>query len=229
MDLQRREFLHLFGELLAGLALAPSPAVFCRDDLYLNRRLGVAFTRPPGWEYMRVAQMGEMQKGQILDLPETTAQYVLDRMDLPVVAMTYSVGEGHEPSLGIQWWRAELEPPPDPAEELLRQHFPQRAPERERTFPPALRIIRRDWGQSRTFLREFRCSSLPTETVVSGYPAAQYTAHYWHQHEDLPESLRVVTRTIAIHHGPLFHLIRLHDAAGGNADFNPFLASIALA
>lgn len=224
MEYPRREFLRQFGSLLATLAVGPSSAVHCRDHVYLNRRLGFAFEPPPGWNFTQVADMGEMQAGQLLDALASVNQWILENMDLPVVALDRREdGPG-----GIQWWRSELDHY-DPAEEILRAAFPRQGPDPELNFSPAMRIVRRDWNYSRCYLKEFRCSELPEECSIDGFPAARYTASYQFEHVSLPQPTRIRTHSIAIEHNALYHLIRLHETEENPLDFSPFLASIRLA
>ena len=66
MKLERRQFLAIFGGLLAELATSRSPAVYQNGRVYINRRLGLACSGPDGWSFVRLAEMGEIQKGQLL-------------------------------------------------------------------------------------------------------------------------------------------------------------------
>ncbi len=224
MEFPRRKFLHLFGGLLTTLAVGPSSAVHCRDQLYLNRRLGFAFQPPLGWTFTQIADMGEMQAGQLLDVPANVNQWILENMDLPVVALELKQGG----TGGIQWWRSELVYH-DPAEQLLREAFPRLGPDPELKFSPAMRIVRRDWNLSRYYLQGFRCGQLPEECSIDGFHSARYTASYQFDHKLLPKPTKIRTQSIAIEHNSLYHLIRLHDSEENPLDFTPFLASIHLA
>lgn len=224
MEYPRREFLRQFGGLLATLAVAPSSAVHCRDELYLNRRLGFAFEPPLGWTFVQVADMGEMQAGQLLDVSANVNEWILENLDLPVVALEWR----HGGAGGIQWWRSELDPH-DPAEEILRAAFPRHDPDPELKFSAAVRILRRDWNFGRSYFRSFRCSQLPEECSIDGFPAARYTASYLFNHKLLARPTKIRTHSIAIEHNALYHLIRLHDTEEKPLDFSPFLASVRLA
>jgi hypothetical protein len=224
MEYPRREFLRLFGGLLASLAVGPSPAVHRRDELYLNRRLGFTFQQPPDWTFVQVADMGEMQAGQLLEVPTDVNQWIMESMDLPVVALEWK----HGGPGGIQWWRSELVYH-DPVEDMLRESFPRSGPDPELSFSPAMRIVRRDWNRSRCYLKDFRCSDLPEECSIDGFPAARYTASYQFDHKLLAKPTKIRTQSIAIEHRTLYHLIRLHDSGEYPLDFSRFLESIHLA
>lgn len=76
MGIGRREFLGLFGGLLAKLARVSSPAAACVGEVYLNRRLGIAFSCPPGWKFVSVADMGALREGQLLALDEQVTREI---------------------------------------------------------------------------------------------------------------------------------------------------------
>src|SRR5688572_7885271 len=88
MGLGRRAFLRIFGTALASLAVTPNRTIAILGDDYVNRKLGVAFRKPPGWIFSDVREMGEVARGQILQLndPESLDEFWPNR-ELPVLTL----------------------------------------------------------------------------------------------------------------------------------------------
>lgn len=50
----------------AGLAISPSLAVVANNEIYVNKKLGIAFRIPGGWHFYSVQKMHEIFDAQIL-------------------------------------------------------------------------------------------------------------------------------------------------------------------
>ena len=231
MRIGRREFLAVFGGLLSRLALQTSPAIYRENDLYLNRRLGIAFTRPAGWEFVQLADMGEIQQGQQLaiDDPSLSAT-ILGSLDLPFVALVKNDDFQAEQSIAIQFYFAEPPSENDIASFVLEEAFgKKRKSNRDEKRSLPMRKIREDWQISRNLLHSFRVCSLPTDVEIALQPAAEYTARYEFRHNELPSSRMIRVRTVVIEHGDRLYLLRLIDSDDSPFDFNSFLADLHLA
>lgn len=226
MGIGRREFLSAFGTILARLATAPSPAAARHDNLYLNRRLGVAFHCPPGWDFVRLDDMGEVQKGQLLATDDVGhSKAILGSLDLPFVALS----ERRNPHTCVQVYLAS---PPNKTEivhELMKAAFDRPdAVSPETTFPGPMRIIRNDWQISRGLLKAFTVTQLPQELSVSNCIAAGYTANYDFEHEQLEGPRPVTVRSVAIEHSSRYYLLRLISDVSSPHDFSTFVDNLYL-
>lgn len=66
MGIGRREFVKLFSVALAGTAFDPLNAIITNDDLYVNKMLGIMFSKPFGWSFVRVTDFGRLKNEQTL-------------------------------------------------------------------------------------------------------------------------------------------------------------------
>jgi hypothetical protein len=66
MGLGRREFLRLTSLALAGLTVNPLQAVVTTDNVYINKKLGILFHKPPSWGFVNVKDFGKLKDAQIL-------------------------------------------------------------------------------------------------------------------------------------------------------------------
>ena len=57
----RRDFLKIFGGSIAAAASNPLSAVVVDDDVYVNRKLGLAFSKPADWSYTSLRAFRELR------------------------------------------------------------------------------------------------------------------------------------------------------------------------
>lgn len=120
MGVGRREFLRLFGAALGSLALRASPAVALLDDLYLNRKLGLAFKKPSRWHFGDVREMGKIKGGQLLDLDDAElAREIIEATDFPIVCISQTTLDASSGDFtpGVTFF-LQTEPDPDIVSEV---------------------------------------------------------------------------------------------------------------
>lgn len=78
----------MIGVATAGLALPPSFAVVANNEIYVNKKLGIAFRIPKGWYFYSVQKMDEMYDSQILkpDAPHLE-EYFEELKSQPLVSI----------------------------------------------------------------------------------------------------------------------------------------------
>ena len=65
MGVSRRSFLTLFSLAASGLVLDPLIPVVANNNIYVNKKLGVAFRSPEEWNFYDVKKMEKMYDDQI--------------------------------------------------------------------------------------------------------------------------------------------------------------------
>ncbi len=231
MKLQRRQFLAIFGGVLAELAISRSPAVYQHGKVYINRRLGLACSGPEGWNFVQIAEMGEIQQGQLLAVNSSEENAtILKSIGLPFVALSPETSWHGQQTLGIQFYLAAPPDSIDIASMLLHEAFEKEYKgNAESKFTPAMQIACRDRQIARELLHSFRTRSMPKDMQVSGCSAAEYTATFEFRHQDLSMPTRVRQRSIFIQHDKRFYLLRLIDTEASPFDFDRFLETLQLA
>jgi hypothetical protein len=91
-----------------------------------------------------------------------------------------------------------------------------------------MRIIRNDWQASRGLLKAFTVTQLPMELSVSNCIAAEYTANYDFEHEQLEGPRPVTVRSMAIEHSSRYYLLRLISDVSSPHDFSTFVDNLCL-
>jgi hypothetical protein len=225
MGIGRRKFLQLFGATLTMLALQPSEAVAILDDLYINRKLGLAFRKPDGWCFVDIRKMGEIAKGQELDIDGLDADALFqDEKELPLVAITQDElsAQGREfmPSINFYLHRR------DEIAFLVEamQHLGA-------TFPPAENAVNEIHAFSK-ILPEFEVLSEPVERCISDCRAAHYSFACEFRHENLDKPVRIRVQNLSIIHLPLWHRVNMIDSPyigkDTTAEFESFVDGLRL-
>ena len=219
MGIGRREFLGLFGSVIAASITGQSKAIALVDDYYVNRRLGIAFQKPPGWVFADVKQMGDMKSGQILDLDDLErSREIVDAVELPILTISkeaLSTDAGNfTPGVTVYLDRissGEASKPSAP-ETLLKQ-------------------LMFDVISNAGILKDFDVLNYPENITVCGSDGAEYEASFLFEHENMtPTPVRM--KTMTIDQGTAFYTIRMYDSpiSGGEMafDFADFVQSIRL-
>jgi hypothetical protein len=235
MGIGRREFLRIFGSSLAALAASPTDAASVHGELYLNRRLGVGFEKPAGWEFVDVKTMGTMQKGTLLAIEDDVrASAILELMDLPFVTVAQPTEESTPVSPCIHFVLIDGDDPFNMLAELAHDLEDLLSEEEGKPVSSRSRMLQRlddDIDANTELFRSYRVSSAPREFSLSKCDAAEYTASYLFEHQDLQNPAEVRQRTIYVKHRDASYLIRLVDCPAERlvVDFDPFIKTIVLA
>ena len=88
MGVSRRSFLKMLGMATAGIALNPLIPVVANNEIYVNKKLGIAFRIPKEWYFYNVQKMDEMYDSQILkpDAPHID-EYIEELRSQPLVSI----------------------------------------------------------------------------------------------------------------------------------------------
>lgn len=227
MGLGRRDFLKLFGVALATVSAQPfASAIAVLDDIYVNRKLGVAFQKPSNWYFNDIKEMGEVAKGQILDLIDAEiAKKVIAAADIPFVSVSQEqvTTNGYKFAPGIN---AFVE---------IRIKGEERSSKYDHLFTDIKepsRTIEQDIFSNKHFLKEFTVLSEKTPLYISNCEAIQYTSSFLFEHTNLPESITVRMNTLLVIQNEFWYTFRMYDAPSLGSDFifdySEFINSIGL-
>lgn len=213
MGIGRREFLRSLGGAFAALAAGPSSAVTIVGDQYVNRKLGIAFTKPLAWHFANVREMGEVKAGQILDLDDAVlARELIDSTDLPILTASKeplsSSSNRFTPAVNIYLENI------DELDALLVDD------------------AHADIAFCSSILKDFQVTLQPMATRVSECDGLDYTASFVFEHEKMmPTPVRM--RTLLVFQRPVIYSMRMYDSPCSGPemtfDFSPFVKSLKLA
>lgn len=167
MGIGRRAFLNLFGSTIAAAATTPLQAVVLSDDLYINRALGLAFRRPPGWHFLSVRDFGEIREAQALKDSEIT-EALRDGSD-PLAVITR---DRHEPQRLT------------PAITVYAEPFEPEAGDQPLTLVPEVTKA------MEKVLRDYQIMGRPRAFSISGQASAEFFATFIYEQPGLSASTR---------------------------------------
>ncbi len=183
-----------FTAMFATGSLAGDSAVVLWGDYYINRRFGFALSRPPGWHYSQVKDMGRMKAGMIImDDPEIS-RVLMGSMDDPIVTVTKDPLTDNPPfefSPGCTIYIERYD------EELDGIHRG---------------LIEEEIAGGPIALKEYSLLSGLRPRIVSGSAAYEYRAAFLFQHLDLARPVPVQMRVLSVYQNPALYDIRMYDA-----------------
>jgi hypothetical protein len=187
MGIGRREFLKLFGAVIATAASTPLQAIIVSNDLYINRALGLAYKKPSGWHFLSLEVFADIKEKQQLLESETTEK--LKSGDDPIAIICQypeSSGITFSPSITIFVENFEL---------LDGENLQALVSTLSDTYSKAL--------------VDYKFVVPPQSLAVSGCQASEYVSTFIHQQEDKEAFCR--HRSIAIIRGKQIYTINMFD------------------
>jgi hypothetical protein len=210
MGIGRREFLLQFGAVIASLAATSGAAAAAVDDLYINRRHGIAFRKPQGWEFHDLRDIGRTKAGMLLDLdgfdPDAWAEMLSAQKKFEAFVVAADMrcarlapGATSEdatiaPGVSVSYEGTWEEDGPAPDAPSSLTSFVARD----------LHLFRQGYG-------EFRFLKPPASPTVSGCEAVEYTARYLYAHRYIQRPIPMRERVLYVHQVPAIYSIRMFD------------------
>ena len=192
MGLGRREFIRLLGTTVVGLTLDPGPAIALLGNVYVNRKLGIAFQKPQGWFFNHAEAMGNVKDGQVLALDDPDlAEFVRASTELPIV----SISEGEVSAQSSRF---------TPGINLYVQGYVDP--------PDVLVLAEEDSCDCQDMLRDFQVLAVPERCTLSHCPASETLSAFLFEHKNMPTPVRVRMRTLLVHQPPRLYTIRMYDS-----------------
>ena len=219
MGTGRRNFLKLTSTALAGLAINPLQAVITKNNLYVNKVLGLAFSKPQDWYFINVKDFGELKEKTILSEDwDEFKDFVWENTGDPICLMAkydqnnpLNFGK-YSPSIAV-WVEKKSD-----YDEIGIQTVEEYAI---------------SWTTNRIqYIQDPNVTKSKEVKDISGIKTVQYDCDFMVEHRDLPNSYRALCRMIYIEHGDYFYCFDLTDSieAGEKSDleFKMFLEEINL-
>lgn len=202
MGLGRKQFFKLASLALAGVIIDPFQAVITSNDLYVNKKLGIIFSKPQGWGFLNVKQFGKLKNDQILqdgwnenkeevwkDLGDPICIATKYYEDLPkykgIFSPTITMNITH---------KSEIENEDDIFEDILGMSA---------------------YGTS-LLLKEFNVVKQYEPYDISGSKFYEYDAEYLFEHEEIDAPLKVELKTLKTKHNDYYYDFNCHQSLAQN-------------
>ena len=219
MGVGRREFLRLTGLALAGLTVDPLKAVAINNNVYVNKKLGILFHKPQGWDFIAVKDFGKLKSEQIIgEGLDVTTDEIWNDLGEPVCVVTKYYHDNPEqkgvfsPTITLNITRK------DELAEIKYETFEEL-------------IDMSHYGTS-LILKDFRVTKNYDPYNICDYKFYEFDANYMFEHVDIDEPLKVELKVLKAEHNGFYYDFNCHQSKAQNQtadkEFDIFKKSIKL-
>ncbi len=219
MGIGRRNFLRLTGLAMAGMAIDPLQAVVTNNDAYINKKLGILFYKPKGWNFLGIKDFGKLKDEQILGNGYNDYKdEIWEDLGTPIcIATKYSPDlpqyEGiFSPTITLNiTHKSELE-------DIAYNSFEE--------------LMDLSASGTAEILTDFKIVKKYAPYQISGCNFYEHDAEYLFEHIDLNEPLKVELKVVKAEHNDFYYDFNCHQSLEvnqtANLEFEYFKKSITL-
>ena len=197
MGLRLRKFLQLIKNPFVGL-INPLRAVSIQGDAYSNKKLGIYFEKPAGWEFVGVKEFGNIRDAQILENGwEDKKEEVWEELGDPICLATkydQDLPENH----GV------FSP-------TVTLHVTHRSELGDVEFDSFEELIELTACGTAHLLKDFRIVKRYPIFFQSGCQFYEHDVEYLFEHIDLPKPIPAEIKVIKIEHNNLYYDFNCHQ------------------
>lgn len=219
MGIGRREFIRLTGLVLAGTMIDPLQAVVIHDEYYINKKLGVMFTIPRSWGFIKVQDFGKLKEEQKLDgYFNHIKDEIFEDLGDPICIVTkyYKNLPEHDELFS-------------PTIILNITHESDLDNSGLLDFETVLNVSEL---ATSNILKEFKVIKKYEPFEISGIPFYEFDASYLFEHKELSEPIKVDLKVFKAKHNGYFYDFNCHQSIEKNQiahnEFKAFKNSIKL-
>jgi hypothetical protein len=179
--------------------------------LYVNRRHGIAFRVPEGWEFVDLAEVARTREGMRLNYeefdPEAWAESLRELSVHEAFTVVRDLRNAHHvadaTSPDVEWLAAGVG---------VYYEGSWNFGEANDDEPSALAAyVEDDLETFAASLRDYRVLQAPRPISVSGRAAMEHVAQYSYMHRDLPRPATLRERVIYVYRRPALYTVRMFD------------------
>jgi len=210
MGIGRRDFLRHLALTTSSIVLGAGNAVQVLDELYLNRKLGIAFSCPKGWHFADVKEMGKVRDGQILAPESELLEFKVNDQPLPILTVSRDpLGNLSTPNRF------------SPAVTIYLENLGEDEDLGEGDSLSMINVSNFDVEYCQQILENFELLREPSELSISNCKAGQFTSKFLFKHKLMAPTM-VRMRSVTVDQDPLYYTIRMFDSPydGRDSEFN---------
>ena len=218
MGLGRREFLKLTSIISTGFLINPFKAVITNNDTYLNKKLGIAFNKPPGWYFLNMKDFGDLEDKQVFQLDvENINEVEWDDND-PICVITKYDNESKSndgrfsPAIVVD------ATPKSIYEELGVENFEE--------------FVKSSEYNTSKILKKYKVIKRYAPYEIYGVKTYEVDIRYIFEHQDLKRGFTAEYKSIKFEHNHLYYEINMHFSSFQNEyaepEYRNFIKSIKL-
>ncbi|RED47165.1 hypothetical protein DFQ10_101948 [Winogradskyella eximia] len=199
MGIGRIEFIRLTGLALTGTMIDPFQAVLTHDEYYINKKLGIMFTIPKSWGFIKIQDFGKLKEEQILDdYCDYIKDDIYEELGDPICIVTkyYENLPKHEGLFS-------------PTIILNVNHETDLEGSSLLDFESVLNISKL---ATSNILKEFKVIKKYEPFEISGVSFYEFDATYLYEHKDLIDPIKVDLKIFKAKHNGYFYDFNCHQS-----------------
>lgn len=219
MGIGRREFLRLTSIALVGIAIDPSKAVIVNDNIYINKKLGIIFNKPSGWEFISVKDFGKLKNvqkiGEGLDL---TTDEIWNELGEPIcIATKYHSNNPYYKGIFSPTITLNI----CPKKEIEDDDF--------ETFEELLELTE---SATSSLLKDFKITKKYNPYYINNCKFYEFDAEYLFEHVEIKDPLKVELKVLKAMHNGFYYDFNCHQSKNqgqiADKEFEDFKKTIQL-
>ena len=188
---------------MAGATVAPNVAVAVNDDYYINKKLGVIFSKPNNWGYVALADYGKLKDQQILsNIHEDDLEDFWETIGGPTCMITKYHQDLSEHK-GIF----------SPTIQFFVNHKSEVDDIQYDSFEE---FIQKSRIGTSLFLKDFEVLHDKKPYEVDGCLFYEYDGQYTFEHQELTSPIQVRLNVVIVEHNNFYYYINMHDCPEQN-------------
>ncbi|TYA53221.1 hypothetical protein [Formosa maritima] len=219
MGIGRREFTKLIGLALTGVIIDPLQAVVTYNEYYINKKLGIMFTIPKSWGFVKIKDFGKIKDEQILDsFYESIKNEVYEDLGNPICIVTkyYEDLPEHDglfsPSIILKMT------PKSEFDSYGHKNFEE--------------LIKMSRKNDNSVLKDYKIVNIYDPYTLNNCQFFEDDSEYLFEHKELEKSIKVEQKSIKFEHQNLYYQFSCHQSLEMNEkadiEFEAFKKSIKL-
>ncbi|XCF05814.1 hypothetical protein ABI125_13990 [Tamlana crocina] len=219
MGIGRRSFLRLSSLALAGTMVDPLQAVNIKDNIYVNKKLGIIFEIPTDWGYISVKDFGKLKQEQILnDFYEEIKDEVYEDLGDPICIATKYYHD-------LPKYKGIFSP-------TITLNITHKSELEEFDFENFEELMEFSEIGVSNLLKDFRVLKRHEPFFQSNCKFYEYDAQYLFEHIELKKPLRVELKVLKVEHNDFYYDFNCHQSKEANQiaqiEFDNFKKTIRL-
>ncbi|MFT3911375.1 MAG: hypothetical protein QM737_18275 [Ferruginibacter sp.] len=197
----------------------PLQSVVTTEDIYINRKLGIMFTKPRDWSFVNVKDFGKLKSEQIIGHGvDDSQEEIWETVGDPICVVTKYYNDLPE-------YRGIFSP-------TITLNITHKTELEDMELESFEELIETSELGTSKLLRDFKVIKRHDPYIISGCKFYEYDAEYLFEHIEIDTPLRVELKVLKAEHNNYYYDFNCHQSIAQNQtaekEFKSFIKTIKL-